>query len=234
MTNRHSKLKSINTKFWSDPYVRKLPSDSKIIFLWLLTNSDLVGNLAGIYEFNLIKMYEETAIPEERCREIIKQLEKDKKIVIINDYVVLINYLRHQKIMNYSMYKNILSVIDNLPDDVKDGLPDGYKRQLNKLLSAVSTGSAHGVDKVWSIETEEENEDEDRVSFQESKFKNLNYFLKTFKALFPDIHNLGSYHYDLCNSMSSNSNKFTEKKWKTLIQDYIKTLYNKQEIKRIK
>ena len=43
-----AKQRIIQTKFWSDPYIQELPTPTKLLYLYLLTNEHTT--IAGVYE----------------------------------------------------------------------------------------------------------------------------------------------------------------------------------------
>jgi hypothetical protein len=52
------KLRSVNTRFWEDPFVEELTPSEKLLFLYLLTNP--LANLLGIYEITIKRISYDT------------------------------------------------------------------------------------------------------------------------------------------------------------------------------
>ena len=57
------KLRSVNTKFWDDPFIEDLPPTEKLLFLYLLTNP--LANLLGIYEITVKRISYDTGLSRE-------------------------------------------------------------------------------------------------------------------------------------------------------------------------
>lgn len=111
-----SKLRSVNTVFWSDPFVENLEVDEKLLYLYLITNEKT--NMLGIYEASIKKMSFETGIAKERLETILKGFEGLGKVKYVKNYVILINYMKHQK-YNPNMKKAALSIYKELPNELK-------------------------------------------------------------------------------------------------------------------
>lgn len=131
-----SKLRSVNTYFWSDPFIEDLNPSEKLLFLYLITNEKT--NMLGIYEASVKKMGFETGINKTDIQKILKGFEKGGKIKYINNYVILVNYMKHQN-YNTNMKKSAIDIYNNLPNDMKDNEliiskdkpSEGFERLLN-------------------------------------------------------------------------------------------------------
>ena len=49
-----SKLRSVNTAFWSDPWVEDLTPSEKLLYIYFITNEKT--NMLGIYELSIKKI----------------------------------------------------------------------------------------------------------------------------------------------------------------------------------
>jgi len=112
-----SKLRSISTAFWSDPFIEKLKPVEKLLFIYLITNEKT--NMLGIYEASIGKMAFETGINEGLLVNALKGFEKIGKVKYINHYVILVNFLKHQN-FNTNMKKSAIDVYNSLPNELKD------------------------------------------------------------------------------------------------------------------
>lgn len=89
-----AKHRFINTKFWSDSWIRKINPLDRYLFLYFLTNEHT--NIAGIYELSLENMAFETGIEEDTLsKSMLKKLEP--KIFYIKGWVCISNFERHQQ-----------------------------------------------------------------------------------------------------------------------------------------
>lgn len=151
-----SKLRSVSTQFWSDPWVEELSSSEKLLYLYLITNEKT--NMLGVYEVSFRKMSFETGIPKDTIERSIKLFEKQGKVRYINNYVILLNFAKHQN-YNTNMKKSAIDVFNSLHESIKqtdeiidkDNPSEGFERVLNCL----------GMVRKVEVELEDEFESED-------------------------------------------------------------------------
>jgi len=178
-----SKLRSLNTAFWSDPFVEELKPDEKLLFLYLIMNEKT--NMLGIYESTLRKMSFETGIEMNRCQTILNGFEGLGKVRYMNNWVLLVNFMKHQN-YNPNMKKSAIDCYNNLPDNLKiKGLklnretPDEAFETLSKAYQTVRKEEVEYEGEIEEeIETEKEadlhpdgvcEKNEDGVSVREEK-----------------------------------------------------------------
>lgn len=102
----------VNTNFWRDTYVTSLTPDERLLFLYLLTNP--ATNLAGVYELDFRLVALDTGLSMADVQKIIGKFCRDKRTYYEQGWIVLRNFLKHQK-LNPSMEKNVDKILDNLP-----------------------------------------------------------------------------------------------------------------------
>lgn len=154
-----SKLRSLNTSFWSDPFIEDLKPDEKLVFIYLITNDKT--NMLGIYESSIRKMSFETGVEKKRLETILKAFEGLGKVKYINNYVVLTNYLKHQN-FNTNMKKSAIDCYNNLPKELKNSSvivdksnpSEGFETLLNHY------GMVRKVEVEYELEIEIEEEEE--------------------------------------------------------------------------
>ena len=148
-----SKLRSVSTGFWSDPLIEDLTPNEKLLFLYLITNEKT--NMLGIYESSIKKISFETGIVQNDIETILKRLEGLNRIKRLGNWILLVNYMKHQN-YNPNMKKSAISIFDNLPNDLgfsklqtkNETVDEGFER-VSKALATVR-----------KIEVEYEVEDE--------------------------------------------------------------------------
>jgi len=146
------KLRSVNTKFWDDPFTANLTTEEKLLFLYLLTNP--LTNILGIYEITLRRISYDTGIKPEKAENILVTnfMEKGKAIWSKN-YLILPNFLKNQN-LNPAMQKGALKLFNNLPEwlrySILEEAPTGYQRLREAILNIKGIG----------IEEEKEEEEE--------------------------------------------------------------------------
>lgn len=137
-----AKLRSVSTGFWSDPFIEDLTPVQKLLFLYLITNEKT--NMLGIYEASIKKISFETGINTSDINKALELFKKSDKVKYLNNYVVLLNYMKHQN-YNTNMKKSAIDTYNNLPNELKDNdvviskdnASEGFER-LSKALGMVS------------------------------------------------------------------------------------------------
>ena len=107
-----AKLRSVSTAFWSDPFIEDLTPNQKLLFLYLITNEKT--NMLGIYEASIKKISFETGIENTNVKKDLEEFEKLEKVKYINNYVILINFMKHQN-FNTNMKKSAIDCYNSLP-----------------------------------------------------------------------------------------------------------------------
>lgn len=150
-----SKQRAINTKFWSDPWVRdELNPLDRYLFLYFLTNEHT--NISGVYELPIATIAFETGIEREELeRSMIKRLRP--KVIYHRSWVVLPNFPKHQNLRSPDILKGIEREFAEAPEQVKKealdrgwgdglgmvphglGMTRGTKLNLTKLTVASET-----------------------------------------------------------------------------------------------
>lgn len=165
-----SKLRSISTSFWSDPFIEELTPTHKLLFIYLITNDKT--NMLGIYENSVKKMAFETGIEKKDVVNGLKAFERLGKVQHKNNYVILTNYMKHQN-FNTNMKKSAIDIYNKLPKELKiKGLEVSKSNPLKSfesLLKGYVTLSK--IEREYEVEIEieeeyeEEREEEKRVVF---------------------------------------------------------------------
>lgn len=89
-----AKIRYINTRFWSDNFVREhLNPLDRYLFLYFLTNEHT--NICGIYEMPLSTMASETGLDKEMLVKMLVRLEG--KVDYHDGWVIVINFAKYQR-----------------------------------------------------------------------------------------------------------------------------------------
>tara|TARA_R110002020_G_scaffold475651_1_gene711512 strand:+ start:391 stop:1110 length:720 start_codon:yes stop_codon:yes gene_type:complete len=155
-----AKLRSVSTSFWSDPFVEELPPTQKLLFIYLITNEKT--NMLGIYESSIKKISFETGLKKDDVSYGLKAFERVNKVKMQGNYIILINYMKHQN-YNTNMKKSAIYVYNNLPNELKDSTLSidksnplkGFERLLNH----------YGMVRKVEVEVEVEYKEEVKESF---------------------------------------------------------------------
>src|SRR5699024_12105962 len=101
-----SKLRMINTSFWSDPWVEELSPQEKLLYIYLFTNEKV--NMLGVYEVSKKKISYETGLSLEMVSKGLEAFETIKKVFYKENYIILFNFIKNKKLNNkmiiYSIY----------------------------------------------------------------------------------------------------------------------------------
>ena len=162
-----SKLRSLSTSFWSDPYIEDLTPSEKLLFIYLITNDKT--NMLGIYEASIKKMSFDTGIDKVTVKKALEGFEKIGKVKYLNNYVVLVNFLKHQN-FNTNMKKSAIDVYNNLPKELKD--KDLIISKDNPSKGFESLCNHFGMVRKVEVEVEDEYEVEDEIETKD-EFENI-------------------------------------------------------------
>jgi len=151
------KLRSVNTKFWQDPFIEDLNPTEKLLFLYLLTNP--LGNILGIYEISIKRISYDTGIGKETIKKALEGFEKVGKVYYFKEFIILTNFLKNQK-LNSNMWTGAKKIFLKLPKDlilltIKNGL-EGFE----SLWKALKDFEKYESEIESEIESEKEIEGE--------------------------------------------------------------------------
>jgi len=124
-----SKQRYINTKFWSDAWVRKLNPLDRYLFIYFLTNEHT--NISGIYELPLSTMAFETGIDVRDLTEsMLPRLVP--KVIYYKDWIILPNFLKHQNQGSPKVQRGIMQELSAIPTEIRENaIGYGYPIILN-------------------------------------------------------------------------------------------------------
>lgn len=119
-----SKQRYLDTKFWDDSYIVSLDPVEKLLFIYFLTNP--LTNIIGIYEITIRRIAFDTGIDKDMVLKILDRFELDKKIRYKNGWIVVKNFIKHQK-DSPSINKGIELLLKQIPPNLQwsDTLPIG-------------------------------------------------------------------------------------------------------------
>ena len=103
----------VSETFWTDPYVDGLDPSEKLLYIYLLTNPQC--NIAGIYELPVKRISFETGFDRDMVDKLLTRLVNDAKILRQGDWILIVNYAKHQVYKNPSVQKGMQRIINELP-----------------------------------------------------------------------------------------------------------------------
>jgi hypothetical protein len=155
-----SKLRSVSTSFWSDPYIEELSPSQKLLYLYLITNDKT--NMLGVYEVSFRKISFDTGVKRDDIEKAFDKFFKDGKVRYEHNYVILVNFLKHQK-FNTNMKKSAIDIYNELPNYLKTNTEVLSKENPFESFETLSKGMRM----VRKVEVEDETESETKKEDEE-------------------------------------------------------------------
>lgn len=115
-----AKQRIVNTRFWDDSYIARLSPSEKLVFLYLLTSP--LTTIAGVYELPLKRAVFDTGLAPEDISAVFSKLEADQKIVRHEDWIGIVNFIKHQS-LNPKVRQGIIAELERVPRSIVDRLP---------------------------------------------------------------------------------------------------------------
>ena len=147
-----SKKRSVNTAFWSDPFIEDIAPEYKLLFLYLITNEKT--NMLGIYEASKRKMSFETGLSLETIKDGLEVFERLGKVKYVDNYIILVNYMKHQK-YNTNMKKSAIETFNELPMSVRTGLDSLDKSKVEESFKTLLEEYSHAEKLIIKEEVED-------------------------------------------------------------------------------
>ena len=173
-----SKLRSVSTSFWSDPFIEDLSPSEKLLYLYFITNDKT--NMLGIYELSIKKISFETGVPKETVSKALELFESKGKVKYVENYIVLTKFMKHRN-FNTNMKKSAIDCHNNLPKSLKI---NGVNLSLTDPIESFETLSNHyGMVRKVEVEIEVETELEEERELQKENLQNVPIYYRSFKHL---------------------------------------------------
>lgn len=117
-----SNQRYIDVSFWDDAWIQDLDPSEKLVYMYLLTNP--LTNIAGVYQLTRKRICFDTGFTSETIGHILQKFESAKKVYTFNEYIILKNWCKHQKVEGSAPNKvsnvkiGIDRILNELPDDL--------------------------------------------------------------------------------------------------------------------
>lgn len=157
--------RSVNTKIWDDVWFSELAQEEKLIWLYLLTNSQT--NMLGVYEISLKKICFDTGIDTKTLSKAFEHFQSDKKAKYNSGYVILYNWIKNQS-YNPNMIKSAISDFHKLPSNIKMSIKEVFMNDL-RLKNESLSKPLESFETLSKKEKEKENEKEDEIAAKHDK-----------------------------------------------------------------
>jgi len=87
-------LRSIDQRYWTDPYVESLSATEKLVYIHLFSSAHT--NLVGVFQASRRMIAFQTACPGPDVDAALERFRRDGKAIIDGGEVWLVSYIRHQ------------------------------------------------------------------------------------------------------------------------------------------
>lgn len=111
-----AKFRSIETNFWQDNFIVKLPQEEKTFYNYILTNCRTTQ--CGIYNFSITFTSVELDFSDEKVKELINKFIAYGKILYdeVTDEIMILNWYKY----NLSSSRNTLVCVNRELQEVKN------------------------------------------------------------------------------------------------------------------
>ena len=134
----------LDSGIWSDPAFEDLPPQSKLIFLWLLTNP--TRDNAGVTRVGLRRLSFETGILLEDLEGFLELVMRAGNFERHGDRILSVNWIKRQvgtgeSFVRNNIIKQITKLMESYPDSLKQSLLSHYPDLNQPPLNPLERGS---------------------------------------------------------------------------------------------
>lgn len=174
------KLRSVNTKFWDDPFIEELSPSEKLLFLYLLTNP--LANILGIYEITIKRICYDTGLNKDIITKGLERFGTVRKAFYNGNYIILPNWLKNQR-LNKNMKIAVNKEFNKLPTELKNSILKNGSEGLGNGSEGFET-LMECLDKYEEGKRKEEEEDEiEKGSWR----KDFNIYVNQLNSCFNEL-----------------------------------------------
>jgi len=136
-----AKERMINTRLWSDNWIRSINPLDRYLFLYLITNEH--NNICGIYELPISTMAFESGI-DERDLEKTMLPRLNPKVYYIEGWVILKNFPKYQHRNSPKVKIGIENELKTIPSHIlNDAIAYGYGMDMVSHLNSNSNSNSN-------------------------------------------------------------------------------------------
>lgn len=108
-----AEYRTIRMSFWTDPYVEALPTDGKLLYLYLFT-CPLTNNL-GVLETTVKRIAYDTDIDVRRVSSLLSEMEKSGKLLRDGNFIWLANFIKNQCSTSPKLLQSMKELLQDIP-----------------------------------------------------------------------------------------------------------------------
>lgn len=109
-----AEFRSIQTRFWRDPYIEELSFAEKAIYLYLMTNCQV--SISGIYQITERVIVFETGADRSTVRDTLSRLQQDGKILYRDSVLWIRNFHKYNSWESPKVRAKVRADLEMIPD----------------------------------------------------------------------------------------------------------------------
>ena len=109
-----AEFRSIQTRFWRDPYIEELSFAEKAIYLYLMTNCQV--SISGIYQITERVIVFETGADRSTVRDTLSRLQRDGKILYQDSVLWIRNFHKYNSWESPKVRAKVRADLEMIPD----------------------------------------------------------------------------------------------------------------------
>ena len=140
-------LRSIDQRYWTDPYVESLSATEKLVYIHLFSSAHT--NLVGVFQASRRMIAFQTACPGPDVDAALERFRRDGKAVIDGGEVWLASYIRHQCTSSPKMVAAMRGQLAKVESDtIRKAIVTRYPHIMEPSGPRPPKPNAYGVDTV--------------------------------------------------------------------------------------
>lgn len=155
-------LRSIDQRYWTDPYVESLSATEKLVYIHLFSSAHT--NLVGVFQASRRMIAFQTACPGPDVDAALERFRRDGKAVIDGGEVWLASYIRHQCTSSPKMVAAMRGQLAKVESDaIRKAIIGRYPHIMEPSGPRPPKPNAYGVDTV-SVSSRYKIREKDKIS----------------------------------------------------------------------
>lgn len=155
-------LRSIDQRYWTDPYVESLSATEKLVYIHLFSSAHT--NLVGVFQASRRMIAFQTACPGPDVDTALERFRRDGKAIIDGGEVWLVSYIRHQCTSSPKMVAAMRGQLAKVESDtIRKGIVTRYPHIMEPSGPRPPKPNAYGVDTV-SVSSRYKIREKDKIS----------------------------------------------------------------------
>lgn len=109
-----AEFRNIHTRIWKDEWFSELPTDAKLLFIYLFSNER--ASVCGMYELPIKFMAFETGLEAARIIELLAEFQASAKVYYRDGVVWVVNLRKYNETSSGKVFGRIVKDIEGIPD----------------------------------------------------------------------------------------------------------------------